>query len=236
MAHDRVDLQIGLAPRGVDRAVAGGDRAQTRLQRAHRHLVAPVQALLVGGNRRRARPARSGPGRRRSRRGDGGEGADERASGAGLPQRVRVGERDDLAARVAHGGVLRADLAAAGQLQHDVGAGLSRPFGRGVRAAIAGDDQLQQLARIVERERVLDLCADHRLLVVSGDDQRQGGERPGRRRPPSRSTRAGHKQARDHGKRDGVAELGPHDQRRGQPEEDLEHGGHRPGFSRRSDS
>ena len=79
-------------------------------------------------------------------------------------------------------GVLGADLAAAGQLEHEVGAGLARALGGGVRAAVAGDDQLEQLARIVERERVLDLRRDHLLLVVRGDDQRdsagsEAGER-----------------------------------------------------------
>ena len=73
------------------------------------------------------------------------------------------------------------------------------------------------------------------LLVVSGDNQGQRGEHPGRQ-PPNRSTRARHKHARDHSKRDSVTELGPYDQNHRQPEEDLEHGGHRAGFSRRSDS
>ena len=75
VAHDRVDDQVGVAPGGVDRAVAAGDRAQARLERAHGQLVAPVEALLVGAacpssatRRWRTRPARSGPGRRRSRR------------------------------------------------------------------------------------------------------------------------------------------------------------------------
>ena len=111
--------------------------------------------------------------------GVGGESADERASGAGLPQCVRVGERDDLPVRLAHGGVLRADLAAAGELQDEIGTGVSRPLRRRVRAAVARDDQLKQLARVVERERVLDLGGDHRLLVVGGDDQGQGGESSG---------------------------------------------------------
>ena len=42
-----------IAPQRVDRAVARGDAAEARLERAHRHLVAPVGALLVGARRRR---------------------------------------------------------------------------------------------------------------------------------------------------------------------------------------
>ena len=50
VAHDRVDHDVGVAARGVDRAVAGGDRRQARLERAHGHLIAPVHALLVVGS------------------------------------------------------------------------------------------------------------------------------------------------------------------------------------------
>ena len=158
-----------------------------------------------------------------------GEGADERADSVGLPQRVGIGERDDLTASAAYGGVLRADLATARQLQYDVGARLPGSLGRRVRAPVTRHDQLQQLSRVVERERVLDLGGNHRLLIVCGDDQGQGRERgrgwlgggPGE---PSKN-----------GERQGIAELGPHNQRGGQPEEDLQDSRHREGFSLRSD-
>ena len=48
VAHHRVDVHVGLAAHGVDRAVAGRDRRERRLVRAQPHLVAPVEALLVG--------------------------------------------------------------------------------------------------------------------------------------------------------------------------------------------
>jgi hypothetical protein len=80
-------------------------------------------------------------------------------------------ENATFSPRLAHGGVLRADLAAAGEFQDEIGAGLSGLIRRRVRAAVARDDQLQQLARVVERKRVLDLGGDHRLLVVGSDNQ-----------------------------------------------------------------
>ncbi len=70
VAHDRVDDDVGGAAGGVDGAVAGGDRGEARLERAQGELVAPVDTLLVGGIGARRLPARSGPGRRRSRRAD----------------------------------------------------------------------------------------------------------------------------------------------------------------------
>ena len=63
VAHDRVDDDVGVAAGRVDSAVAGGDRAEARLPRAHGHLVAPVHALLVAlASSPRRRPARRAPG------------------------------------------------------------------------------------------------------------------------------------------------------------------------------
>ena len=47
MAHAGVDDDVRLAARGVEGAVAGGHVADSRLELADRHLVAPVEALLV---------------------------------------------------------------------------------------------------------------------------------------------------------------------------------------------
>jgi hypothetical protein len=53
-----------------------------------------------------------------------------------------------------------------------VGAARAGQLGRAVGGAVGGDDQLEALARVVEREDVGDLGGDHALLVVGGDDQR----------------------------------------------------------------
>ena len=47
----------------------------------------------------------------------------------------------------------------------------ARELDGAVGGAVGGDDHLEPLARVVERERVRDLRLDHRLLVVRGDDQ-----------------------------------------------------------------
>ena len=158
-----------------------------RLERADGQLVAPVDRLLVRSVRlsvRRSAGAGTGTGGLQVANLAAGvadvrvvERAHQRPGGVRLPQRVGVGERDDLAAGPLHGGVLRADLAAARQLEHEVGAGVPGARGGRVGAAVARDDHLESLARIVEAQRVGDLLRDHRLLVVGGDDHRQRRER-----------------------------------------------------------
>ena len=101
-----------------------------------------------------------------------GERLDEPRERVALPDRVGVGERDDVAARALDRGVLRADLAAVRELEHDVGARVARAPRRRVGRAVAGDDDLEPLTRVVERQRVGDLGGDHVLLGVGGDDER----------------------------------------------------------------
>ena len=91
---------------------------------------------------------------------------------------------------------------------------LVRPVGRAVR----GDDDLEALARVVEREQVLEPPRDDRLLVVRRDDERdrrldlpprdrpraEPREQPHRRRVPrvrprERPQRAPEERLRDHG-------------------------------------
>ena len=152
VAHDRVDDEVGLAAGGVDGAVAAGDRAHPRLERAQRHLIAPVQALLVGPalvdaadlaahvadrgsangatsarERARAPSSRWRPRRRRSR-------PRARSTAASwariLPPRGSSSTRSAPAARARWRG--------------------------GVRRTVAGHDQLEPLARVVERAQVGD--------------------------------------------------------------------------------
>jgi hypothetical protein len=72
--------------------------------------------------------------------------------------------------------VLGADLAPARQVEHEVGARVARALHRLVGAAVAADDDLEALARVVERQRVGHLAGDDQLLVVGGDDQRDAGQ------------------------------------------------------------
>ena len=100
-----------------------------------------------------------------------GERPHQRAQRVRRPQGVGVAERDHRSARGSHGGVLGADLAAARQLEHHVGAGRAGARGGVVGRAVDGDDHLELGARPLQRERVGDLGRDHRLLVVGGDHQ-----------------------------------------------------------------
>jgi hypothetical protein len=167
------------------------------------------------------------------------EGGDEAAQRVRRPEGVRVGEGDELAARPAHRRVLGADLAAARQLEHDVGARRPRSLGRRVRRAVARDDHLQAVGRVVERARVGDLAGDHLLLAVGGDDERDGRQlaraRPlAVRRTGARRRRGrGPQHAREQREQQPVAGLRVEDQGRAGPEDDRddEHGG---GFSRTS--
>ena len=162
----RVDLDVVRPAHGVDRAVAAGDRAEPRLGLALRQLVAPVEALAVRAVGRLEHEPSADVG-------DVGVGevGDELPERIGRPGRVRVGEGDDLAAGLAHGPVLGGDLAAArvDDQPHAVAEALDelvRAVGRGV----GGDDDLELVGRVVEREQVLEPALDHRLLVVGGDD------------------------------------------------------------------
>ncbi len=133
-------------------------------------LVAPVRALLVRALRRAQleAPAHVGDAGIRERR-------DELLERVGSPLAVRVRERDDVdVGERSHRVVLGVDLAAA-RRAHELDAAvreaahdLVRPVARGVR----GDEDAQAIARVVERERVLELALDHVVLVVGGDHER----------------------------------------------------------------
>ena len=131
------------------------------------------------------------------------------------PQRVGVAERDHVAARGPHRGVLGADLAAARQLEHDVGAGRAGARRGLVARAVDGDDHLEPLARPVERERVGDLRRDHRLLVVGGDRR---ASRRASTSPVGRDRRRA-LQAAQQRQRGRVERLRPDDQGGGDPEQ-----------------
>ena len=166
MAAGGRQRDVGVAPDRVDRAVAGGDAGQRRLHLPHRHLVAPVGALEVV-----ALPVREADLAADIADGRVAEGLDQVPQRAPLPGAVRVGEGEEIAGRALGGGVLGDHLAAPRKVEHEVGPGRLGPVDGRVGRAVGGDDQLEPLARIVERQRVGDLRRDHLRLVVGGDDQ-----------------------------------------------------------------
>ena len=85
---------------------------------------------------------------------------------------------------------------------------------RTIFRTVRGHDDLQALARVVEREQILETTADHVLLVVRGDDQRDGGRHvftPDRPRPETREYPDGGR----------VPGMGPGKGAEGPPEERL---------------
>ena len=166
-----------VALRGVDRPVAWC-RAEAGLERTDRELVTPVHALLV---------ARAGAGRGLHEAHLAACIADVRIGERAASARAASGSHRALASENARISPLARCTAAScalilpprDEVEHEIG---TRPAGAGcgpVGAAVAGDDHLEQLSRIVLRERVGHLRPDHRLLVVRGDDQRQRGSGAG---------------------------------------------------------
>ena len=130
------ERQVGGAADRVDGAVAGGDPGQRGLHLPHRHLVAPVGALeVVAAGVDEADLAADVADR------GVGEGLDQAAQGVGRPVAVGVGEGEQLAVGLLGGGVERGDLAAGGQLEHEVGAGGAGALGGRVGGAVGGDDR-----------------------------------------------------------------------------------------------
>ena len=173
VAEARVDVHVVPASHRVDGAVASGHRAELRLGRAEAELVAPVGALAVRSVRAvQAELAAD------VRDVAVGEVPYELAQSRGRPRRVRVREREDLAAALPHGAVLRRDLAPAlateeADARLACGDRLDQLVGT-IRRGVGSDDDLDQLRRIVELKQVLQPALDHGLLVVRGDDDADG--------------------------------------------------------------
>ena len=211
VAEAGVAVHVVGAPHRVDGAVPARDPGQSRLVFPQPHLVAPVHAL----------PARAAGIREPEPAADVGdirigEAADERAEGVGLPEGVGVREGDDLALRPGHRGVLRGHLAlpGPGEQAHTRVLPGDRLDGRvgPVRRAVGGDDDLDALGRVVEREQVLQATCDHALLVVRGDDDRDLGRLvlPADRPRP---------ETRERGRRERVARVRPGERAGADPEE-----------------
>ena len=214
MAEARVDLLVPVSPHGVDRAVAACHGMDERLARPQPDLVAPIGPLLVRALGRAQLQAAADVG-------DAciGERRDQLAQGIGLPLAVGVRERQHVhVGERAHGHVLGVHLPAArraheldpplGEAPHD----LVRVVARGVR----GDDDAQELARVVQRKRVLELGGDHVVLVVGRDHERDA-------RPEALvGTRRARAQARERRDEDRVERVRPDEGGERRPEDHFE--------------
>src|SRR5581483_6969149 len=189
---------------------SGGHAGEPGLPLPHRHLVAPVEPLLI----RRARAVESDLAADVShpRLAEPRHQAPQRVR---APEAVRVGEREDLAARLLDGHVERGDLAAAREVQHLIRARGPGDLHRAVGRPVRRDHDLQPLARVVLRERVANLAVDHVLLVVRGDDQRDP-----RQGPPARGLGPGTARSRERPEDQWVAEVGVGEQSHRDPEDD----------------
>ena len=227
VAEARVDLDVVGAAHGVHGAVAAGDRAERGLLRAQPGLESPVDPLAV-------RAGCVGEHEAPAHVGDVGIGerAHELRERVGCPGRVGVGEGDDLPGRLAHRPVLRRDLPAARAADQAHTRLACREGGDELVGAVArrvrGDNDLEPVGGIVEREQVLQAPLDHGLLVVGGDDHRHRRGRLLRANGPAADVRRGGRGERIHGVR-------PGERRERDPEHDLD-GDHVTPWSSRSTS
>ena len=167
VAHDRVDEQVRVAARGVNRTVAPRHRPQPRLQSPHGHLIAPVEPLLIGSALVDEAHVAADVAHARIR-----EARDQPAQRVGLPDRIGVREGDDFAVSALDRRILGADLAPPRELEHGIGAGLPRALRCSIGGTIAGDDQLQTGGGVVKRPQVGHARGDHVLLRIGGNDHR----------------------------------------------------------------
>ena len=144
------------------------------------------------------------------------ERAHEEPKRLGNEQAVGVREHQDLARGPRDGGIQGAGLAAPGEGQHGdpvpgvPGGDLARPVARAVR----GQQDLEPVPRIIQRQDVLESLTDAVSLVVSGDDQAHPRSAlPGLPRPPHRAPSQQQEQWKDHERE--------RDEPRRSPEEDL---------------
>ena len=218
MAHDRVDDEVGLAAGRVDRAVAAGHRPHA----ATRARAAPSRSASTGppGSIPRAFDE-AAPRRTRSRRAGRRTAPTSRRSASGSQVTFASENATIAAAARSHGGVLGADLAAARQLEHEVGAGL--PGARGGR-------------RRASRRRRRSARAARAGSRARGGSRRAPRSRPARRRrrrsptrPAARRRAPGADAAPSHGRAAAraaraapVADVGVDEQADRQPEHDRE--------------
>ena len=131
----------------------------------HRHLVAPVETLPVRAVRRLEPQLPADVGHRGSAK---GRTSRRSASGAQVALASEKATISELG--LAHRAVLRRDLAAARVADHARAGRLGELVGA-VGRGVGGDDDLEPVARIVEREQVRDAALDQQ--IPTGQRRRQ---------------------------------------------------------------
>ena len=167
--HDRPEQ---LAAYGEDRAGGHQHRAQPALEPVEQAFVPPVQRFAPADVRLGVavdQPANHAT--------DlfVGEVAHQRPQRVAAVKGIRVGEDDDLLLQAEHGLVERGALALAARerLQNDPrGLEFARDGVGAVGRTVAGDDDSETIAGIVEGEAVPELLAHDPFFVVRRDDQR----------------------------------------------------------------
>ena len=167
----RVDLLVALAPHGVDRAVAAGHGVHERLARPQPDLVAPVRALLVRALGRAQLQPSADVGHPRDRRAARPGAAGRRAATRSWrPRTRRRRHRRACARRVFWALTLPPRGARTSSTPRS-----AKPRTISSVPSLEASEATtmrRQLARVVERERVLELGRDHVVLVVGGDHER----------------------------------------------------------------
>ena len=206
----RVDLDVVGAAHRVDRAVAAGDRAEPRLGGAHGQLVAPVDALAVRAVRAlEPQP----PADVRDLR--VGERAHERRSASGAQVAFASEKARISPLGLAHGAVLRGDLAAARVADHAALAAAPRPAPRSRSVEASEVTTISSWsARVVEREQVRDRAARSPAPRRGRPRSRSRVGVPSSPRPAARRTRA------TSGGGERVRDVRPHERGERDPEED----------------
>ena len=157
-----------LARTAYKRTVGASDRAAGAFSGANPTFVAPVDGfrtvahLLCAGNNRDAGVRKRG---------------DEVAECIAIQDRIGVGERSDLSVGMREGGANCGQLSLLERQFDDLEApiaGRARDISRVVGAAIAGNDAIDAVGRVVQVQDVADFRADQRRLVVGGDHERDG--------------------------------------------------------------
>src|SRR5262249_9104360 len=143
LAAAGVELDVRLPSDCVDAAVPRRDPGEPGLHRANRHLIAPIEALLIAALASVETDLPADVAHLPV-----GEAPEEATQGIGSPMAVRVREGEDLARRPLHRLIERSHLPSAGELEDEVRAGRAGQLGGAVRGAVGCDHDFEAIAGI----------------------------------------------------------------------------------------
>ena len=168
------------APHREDFAVGGHDGSTQAFRRLEGGFVAPVGGLAAAGLTLRIFKDQLAPGDPAHL--GVGEVAHQAAHAAGGVDGVGVREHENVASRLGNGAIEGGSLAfTLGAVEHTDSVTGELPCNRDGRVggAVRGDNDVEFLFRIVERQGVVKFLPDHLLFVVRGDDERDRGLKGG---------------------------------------------------------